>query len=169
MQLSGQQGKRFLAIPPTKANSLEKLGPAPGLSAPRAILILSAHAGVLLKGIQDTIREDQMTRRLFASMVLFCVAAFHALPAWPAYTDVRNIAQVRYMANADYFFVVGLSRWGGDACNALYAQVRADQQGKEKLLAIILAAFTAGKRIQFYGECNSNPDYFDVNYVVVLE
>lgn len=117
-----------------------------------------------------------MTQKTFPALtaghlvVLTMALLFAAAPARAdEFTITQPILQLRYNGDADYAFFVGAARWGAPSCpNAQYAQVAASVAGRKQLLAIALAAKLAGARVNFQGICNAgNPDYFNVNYIVV--
>ena len=88
------------------------------------------------------------------------------MPVLAETTIQQPISQFLYSGSADYVYFIGPTNWGG-TCNAYYVQILASQQGKDKLFATALAAFTAGKNVLFYGGCDAS-GYFDANYIVVV-
>ena len=84
------------------------------------------------------------------------------------YTVTQKISQLIYNANADYVFLRGPSPWGAPSCpNATYSQVQNSVLGRKQLLAILLAANLASKRVTFQGSCDAAPGYFNIYYVIV--
>lgn len=101
---------------------------------------------------------------LFASL-----GALAPVAAQADSTITQTISRLLYNGSADYTFVVGPSGWGASGCNAYYVQITSAVPGRDKLLAIILAAHVAGRRVQFQGACNPDPTYFDATYVIVSD
>ena len=96
-------------------------------------------------------------------------AAFSG-PALADQTIVQGVTHVLYNGTADSAFVVGTARWGAAGCNPYYVEIAPTQAGRDKLLAIILAAQAGGRRLSFQGTCNvSNPDYFSAYYVTIQD
>ena len=84
------------------------------------------------------------------------------------YTVTQKVSQFRYDANADYVFIKGAAPWGAPSCpSATYAQVQNFVSGRRQLLAIVLAANLASKRVTFQGSCDAAPGYFNINYVTI--
>lgn len=84
------------------------------------------------------------------------------------YTVTQKVSQFIYNANADYVFIKGAAPWGAPSCpTATYAQVQNFVLGRRQLLAIILAADLASKRVTFQGSCDAAPGYFNINYVTI--
>jgi hypothetical protein len=84
-------------------------------------------------------------------------------------TNTQLITHVLYNGTADYAFFIGTGPWAATGCSAFYAQLPNTQPGKKELLAIIMTAYSLGKRVSFQGSCNSNPTYFDIFYVTVSD
>jgi hypothetical protein len=102
--------------------------------------------------------------------VLLAIALFGASCATPTFADQTNsqpIAQVLYNGSVDYLFIVGSSSWVATSCNATYIQILPGVSGKDKMMAIALAAYMAGKSVQFQGTCDATPGYFDATYITV--
>jgi len=88
--------------------------------------------------------------------------------AWADTTVTQSISQILYNAAADYAWFIGPAAWGAAGCpTATLIEIPANQPGKDKLYATALAAYAAGKNVQFYGTCSTQVGYFDVNYIVV--
>lgn len=99
--------------------------------------------------------------------VLAVLCVMGALPSLADSTITQSITQVRYDGVADYLYFIGSTYWGATGCNPYYVEVTAGVAGRDKILAIALAAYAAGKTVQFQGTCNANSSYFDATYVIV--
>ena len=85
-------------------------------------------------------------------------------------TVTQPIVELRYNGSADYAFFIGPAGWAAPSCpTAYYAQIPASQAGRDKLLALVMAAYLAGKRVAFQGLCGSVAGYFNVSYVIVMD
>jgi hypothetical protein len=85
-------------------------------------------------------------------------------------TILQSIVELRYHGPTDSVYVIGVDRWGASGCNAFYGYVASSMPGREKLLAVILAAQAAGKRVMFTGTCVSgSPDYFSIEQAIVRD
>ncbi len=104
-----------------------------------------------------------------ASVVLAAAGVLGPCTAFADQTIAQPVSKVLYNGSADYTVVVGTSGWGASGCNAYYVQITNAVAGRDKLLAIILAAHAAGQRVQFQGACTSDPNYFDATYVIVAD
>lgn len=99
--------------------------------------------------------------------MLAVVLLFPAL-AIGAETVSQPVSQYRYDAAADFLYVVGPNLWGSAACpNAFYVTIRPTLAGHKQMFAAIVAAQAAGKNVRFYGECGTDPNYFDATYIIV--
>jgi hypothetical protein len=107
-----------------------------------------------------------MKRALKVAAVLAAVA----MPLHAAQTNVQLITHVLYDGNTDYAYFVGQGVWVSQGCSSFYATIPGTQPGKQQLLALATAAYAAGKRVSFYGECQANnPNYFHVTYITVQD
>ena len=88
-----------------------------------------------------------------SAISLLCVACLSMVTfsAWAEYTIAQSIKQVLYNASADYQFFTGTSGWGAPSCNSYYVQITNGVPNRDKLLAIVLTAYAAGKKVQFQG------------------
>jgi hypothetical protein len=101
--------------------------------------------------------------------LLSLTAALAPVIAHADSTIAQPITRVPYNGNADYAYFVGAAGWGANGCNSYYVQITNGVPGRDKLLAIALAAHAAGKRVQFEGSCDSSPSYFDAYYIIVTD
>ena len=100
--------------------------------------------------------------------VLILTTVLLPLRVWADTTNTQTIARVLYDGVADYLYVVAPTTWGSPACpNALYVQISPAVAGRKQIMAAVLAAKAAGQQVRFQGACNSNPNYFDANYIDV--
>ena len=99
--------------------------------------------------------------------VLALLGTLFALPALADQTNSQPIAQVLYNGAADYTFLIGPASWVATSCTAYYVQVLPSVLGKDKIMAIALAAYVAGKNVQFQGTCDTQAGYFDATYITV--
>ena len=90
-----------------------------------------------------------------------------------ANTEFQTISQINYNGDSnDLFFLTTAGKWGDPSCpNAPYVHVKSSVAGKQQILSIGLAAYMAGKKVQFWGTCSTVPNeagiYFDAFYIVV--
>jgi len=109
----------------------------------------------------------------FVKKVCGGVALFFVSSLSMANTDFLPISQINYNGNDnDLFFITPTAKWGDPGCpNAPYVHVRASVPGRQQILSIGLAAYMAGKKVQFWGACSTAPNeagvYFDAFYIVV--
>lgn len=86
-----------------------------------------------------------------------------------ANTIFQKIKQVNYNGDANYAYFVGDAKWGDPACaNATYVSIGSNVSGRKEILSIGLAAYMAGKKVQFWGQCAQDKDYFEAFYIVVI-
>jgi hypothetical protein len=91
-------------------------------------------------------------------------------PVFAGTTNAQIITHVLYDGDADYAYFVGQSSWTTpEGCSSYYATLAGTQPGKEKLLAIVLAAHAAGRRVSFRGDCTGHPNYLHLTYVTVTD
>jgi hypothetical protein len=84
-------------------------------------------------------------------------------------TIFQKIKQVNYNGDANYAYFVGDARWGDPGCaNATYVSIGPNVSGRKEILSIGLAAYMAGKKVQFWGQCAQDKDYFEAMYIVVI-
>ena len=95
------------------------------------------------------------------------LGVFSALPAFADSTNAQPISQFLYNGSADYLFIVGPSSWVATGCTAYYVQILPSVTGKDKMMAIALAAYAAGKSVSFQGTCDAQSGYFDATYISV--
>ena len=104
------------------------------------------------------------------NLLVGALALFGAIVSTPSRADQTNsqpISQVLYSGTADYLFFIGTAGWVATGCSAYYVQVLPNLLGKDKIMAIALAAYAAGKNVQFQGTCDSQAGYFDATYITV--
>ncbi|MFS1522750.1 hypothetical protein ACL7TT_01345 [Microbulbifer sp. 2304DJ12-6] len=84
-------------------------------------------------------------------------------------TNAQLIKRIQYNGAAQTLFFVGESKWSSENCaSATYIQIRSTEvPGIKEIMSIGLAAQMAGKDVEFWGACDSNPDYFNANYIVI--
>lgn len=88
-------------------------------------------------------------------------------------TKKSKIKRVLYNGQADYTFFISESGWdasdseGNVLCTPYYVQVTSGVLGRDKLLSLGLAAKMAGMEVDFIGECDANPNYFNAHYIRV--
>lgn len=106
--------------------------------------------------------------RFFKRAMLLLSFAFVASHA-SANTDFLTISQINYNGDGnDLFFMTPTGKWGDPACpNAPYIHVKASVSGRQQILSIGLAAYMAGKKVQFWGTCSTDVGYFDAFYIIV--
>ena len=96
------------------------------------------------------------------------LAAVSVNYSYAAQTNFSSIRQVNHNGEADYTFFLTEGKWQvsqDESCSPTYVQVTNAVKSREKILSIGLAAFMAGKSVQFQGHCSaSNSDYFDATY-----
>jgi hypothetical protein len=101
------------------------------------------------------------------------VAAFAALCAAFAHATIQSntqlITHILYNGSIDFAFFIGTGPWTAQGCSSTYAQIHSNVPGKDKLLAVAMMAYASGKKVSFYGDCNTNPAYFDVMYITVSD
>jgi hypothetical protein len=103
-------------------------------------------------------------RRLLVVAAL-CFSANAVADVW---TNTQGVTRIQYDGSSNSMYVVGAAKWGATGCvNATYAWIKPDVPGRKELLALTMAAQTAGKTVKFQGTCNSDLDYFEACYVVV--
>src|SRR6476646_558202 len=80
-----------------------------------------------------------------------------------ANTASLPITQINYNGDSnDSFFITtpGMG-WGDPSCpNAQYVHVKSTVSGRQQILSIGLAAYMAGKKVQFWGTCSTDVGYF---------
>lgn len=90
-----------------------------------------------------------------------------------ANTEILPISQINYNGGSnDLFFLTASGKWGDPACpNASYVHVKPSAAGRQELLSLGLAAYMAGKKVQFWGTCATAAAeagiYYDATYIVV--
>jgi hypothetical protein len=100
--------------------------------------------------------------------VMAFVIALAPLSAMADETIAQTISGLRYDGVADYTYFTGPASWRATGCNPQFVEVTATVAQRQKLLAVALAAYAAGKQVQFQGTCNSNTNYFDATYISVI-
>ncbi len=91
------------------------------------------------------------------------------LPAFAVSTITQQITRVLYDGSADYQYFEATAAWGATGCSsATYVQILPNVPGKQNMLAIVLAAYMAGKTVILQGICDANTNYFDATYVGVI-
>ncbi len=81
----------------------------------------------------------------------------------------QSISTVQYDGAAkNLYFRSEEGKWISGGCQSTYVWVKADVEGQKEILSLGLAAKMAGKKVWFYGACNSDPNYFEAYYIVVL-
>lgn len=103
--------------------------------------------------------------------VLFFISIFmFSSYAYCEETISQLIGPVNFNGSESTSFYRGASKWGAPSCpNATYVQVRSNVPGYKEILSIALAAKMAGKKVQFWGSCDTDPNYFTAFYVVIVE
>ncbi len=83
-------------------------------------------------------------------------------------TIFQTVTLINFDASANgALYFRGDAKWGASSCsNATYVQIKADVPARKELLSIVLAEKMAGKRIQFWGTCDANTEYFNASYLV---
>jgi hypothetical protein len=83
-------------------------------------------------------------------------------------TNTQSIQRIQYNGNTQALYFVGESKWSSANCpNATYVQVKSDITGWKEIMSIGLAAKMGGTEVSFWGECDTNNDYFNAFYVVI--
>jgi hypothetical protein len=83
------------------------------------------------------------------------------------------VSQINYNASADFLFFRTHGGWrvvdsnGVTQCEPTYVQITNGVIGRDKILSLGLAAKLAESNVQFYGECHSDPNYFNATYIVI--
>lgn len=105
------------------------------------------------------------------NLVILILSFILASSPYADVTKKSKISQVLYNGNADYTFFVSESGWdvkdsgGNILCQPYYVQITNGVQGRDKILSVGLAAKMAGATVDFLGECNSDPTYFNAHYI----
>ena len=104
--------------------------------------------------------------RVLGAVLVALISSVAVADEW---TVRQEILRTQYNADGDTLYFVGTSAWGSTTCpSALYVQISNTLAGKDKLLAIGLAAHMAGKNVQFRGTCDAaGGNYFYASYVIV--
>ena len=109
----------------------------------------------------------------FVKKVLILLGLLSICTAVKANTEFQTISQINYNGDSnDLFFITSAGKWGDPSCpNAPYVHVKSSVAGRQQILSIGLAAYMAGKKVQFWGTCSTTPNevgiYFDAFYIVV--
>lgn len=83
-------------------------------------------------------------------------------------TNAQTIDHIQYNGATQTLFFVGSVKWSTPNCpSATYVQITSDVPGQKEILSIGLAAKMAGQKVQFWGQCDTNTDYFDAFYIVL--
>lgn len=83
-------------------------------------------------------------------------------------TVFQEITQINFNGQANLTYFLGGAKWGAPSCpNATHVQLPATLPGRKELLSLATAAKMAGRKVQFWGYCNTDTDYFDTFYIVV--
>ena len=88
-------------------------------------------------------------------------------------TNFAKIRQLNYNASADFLFFLAEGGWqvingsGNILCAPVYVQITSSVPGKDKILSIGLAANFAKAEVQFHGNCATDPNYFNADYIIV--
>ena len=106
----------------------------------------------------------RFVKKLMLSVSIMLIASVAS-----ANTIFQKVKQVNYNGDANYLYFVGESRWGDAGCpNATYVSIGPNISGRKEILSIGLAAYMAGKKVQFWGQCAADKDYFEAMYIVVI-
>lgn len=99
---------------------------------------------------------------------LVVLAAILPIAAIAGETISQPVKHYRYDASGDYLYIVGPNSWGNASCpNATYVNIKPNLAGRRQMFAAVASAHASGKTVKFFGECGTNPDYFDATYIVV--
>lgn len=84
-------------------------------------------------------------------------------------TIFQAVTFINLNGDANLTYYRGPGAWGASGCpNATYVQVKAETSGRKEILSIALAAKMSGRRIQFWGNCDTNdPTTFNAFYIIV--
>lgn len=104
-------------------------------------------------------------------VILFIFLQIFSLIANAASTNTQLIKRVQYNAASGQLFFVGEGDWLIPGCeNAIYALFKPELEGVQEALSIGLAAYLAGKKVTFWGDCNpSGPEYFFASYIIIRD
>jgi hypothetical protein len=110
-----------------------------------------------------------MYQGLFVKKILVLVVCSLVVSASQAETTIFQApGAINFNGNDNVLFVRGDQKWGASGCpDATYVQVKSDVVGRKDILSIVLAAKMSSKRVQFWGGCDANTDYFNAFYIVV--
>jgi hypothetical protein len=100
-------------------------------------------------------------KKLLAVVFLFPTVAL------AAETIAQPIKHYRFDAVGNNLYVVGPNLWGAAACNAIYVTFKPSLAWHKQMFAAVLSAHASSKTVKFYGECGTDPNYFDATYIVV--
>lgn len=117
-----------------------------------------------MKNLLTGIRGFEMVR-LF---LVFLVFAF-SIAAHSSTTNSQHISTVRYDAQGGFIYFTGIEHWNdSDLCSdVLYVQVSSVVPGYKEILSIGMAAYLAGKSVQFLGNCSDDKNHFNANYIIM--
>ncbi len=98
----------------------------------------------------------------------FTIIFLASFGAYAETTIFQNIGPINFNGSINSAFFRGDQKWGSVSCpNAKYVQVKSDVSGRKEILSIALSAKMAKKRVQFWGACDTDPNYFNAFYIVV--
>ncbi len=101
-------------------------------------------------------------------LVIFFGLILASISASAETTVFQSIGPINYNGNDNISFFRGDQKWGAAGCpNATYVQVKSDVLGRNEILSIALSAKMAAKRVQFWGACDTDTNYFNAFYIIV--
>ncbi len=110
--------------------------------------------------------------KMYIKAVFFIVITLVSSGAIADKTNFAKIRQVNYNASADFLFFLAEGGWqvtngnGEVTCTPVYVQITSSVPGRDKILSIGLAANFAKAEVQFHGNCATDPNYFNANYII---
>ena len=107
--------------------------------------------------------------RSASGVALIVMTLTSSLALADEWTIRQTILRTQYNAVDDSLCFVGPSGWGASSCpNAICVQITSSVAGRDKLLALGMAAHWGEKNVQFRGTCDSSGgNYFYASYVIV--
>lgn len=108
--------------------------------------------------------------RMFRSGALFALFLMISEAAVAENTGINDISRVQFQGVGKTLYIVAEDNaWDAPSCSgAKFVRVLSSLPGRDEMVSIVLAAFAAGKQVNFQGTCYSS-NYFDADYITVYK
>lgn len=106
-----------------------------------------------------------------ARFILVLFSLTFSLGVSASTTVSQKISTVRYDALGSIVYFTGVEPWNdGDLCkNVQFVEIAQAVPGYKEILSIGMAAYLAGKSVQFLGSCSANGKHFYANYIIMSD